>query len=99
MGIGLATARGSGEAAAWDGGHGWAVAQDLMFVEVSGVVRGSGSLTPLWRGVAVVMVACTEGRLSPFVARRGFRVDVISEDAGDLPLLGSRFHGAEDQGR
>ena len=44
MGIGSATAQGSAEAAAWDGGHGWAVAQDLMFVEVSGVVRRSGLL-------------------------------------------------------
>ena len=44
MGIGSATGRGSAEAAAWDGGHGWAVAQDLMFVAVSGVGRRSGLL-------------------------------------------------------
>jgi len=99
MGFGSATARGSAEAAAWDGGHGWAVAQDLMFVEASGVVRRSGLWSPLWRGVAVLMLACTEGRLPPFLARGGFRGDVISEDAADLPLLGSVFHGTEDQGR
>ena len=54
MGIRSATARGSAEAAAWDGGHGCAVAQDLIFVEVSGDVRRSSLLvSSLARGACV----------------------------------------------
>jgi len=99
MGIWISYRAGLDGRSAWDCGHGWAVAQHPMFVEVSGVARRSSLLVSSWRGVAVLVVACTAGRLRSLVARSGLPEGVCSPDAPELPLVAGAFRDAEDRGR